>query len=137
MESTFVPMSTEEPHTIAQGGDARPAFGAQLGSKALLVVMSSPQFGLLHVLGEAPVTVGRGRECQVRLEDPTVSAEHCRVSARPREGFMIEDCGSTNGTRVNGRRIEKPVELSYGDRIGIGATIIRFYVEEVPDRPAH
>ena len=66
-----------------------------------------------------------------------MSSEHCRVSTRANEGFMIEDCGSTNGTLLNGRRIEKPVELSYGDRISVGSTLIRFYREEVPDRPAH
>ena len=133
-ESRFVVMNSEEPHTIAQGGVARPAFGAQLGAKAFLVVVSSPQFGLLQVLGSEPVTVGRGPGCQVRLDDPTVSSEHCRVSSHPEKGFLIEDCGSTNGTLLNGRRIDRPAELSYGDRIGIGSTIIRFYREEVPDR---
>jgi len=122
-ESRFVVMNSEEPHTIAQGGVARPAFGAQLGAKAFLVVVSSPQFGLLQVLGSEPVTVGRGPGCQVRLDDPTVSSEHCRVSSHPE-----------NGTLLNGRRIDRPAELSYGDRIGIGSTIIRFYREEVPDR---
>ena len=97
--------------------------------------MSSTQFGLLRVLGERAVTIGRGKECQITLEDPTVSTEHCRVSTHPDKGFVIEDCGSTNGTQVNDRRIERPVELSYGDRIRIGSTIVRFYMEEIPDRP--
>ena len=130
-------MSNEQPHTIAQSGSAKPAFGARLGAKAFLVVVSSPQFGLLKVLGDGPVVLGRGKECQVRLEDPTVSAEHCRVKSLRDRGYVIEDCGSTNGTLVNGRKIEGAAELSYGDRISIGSTIIRFYVEEVPDRTGH
>jgi pSer/pThr/pTyr-binding forkhead associated (FHA) protein len=128
-------MSSDPPRTTIQSNSTRPAFGAQLGTKAFLVVVSSMQFGLLCVLGEGAVTIGRGKECQIRLDDPTVSTEHCRVSTHPDKGFVIEDCGSTNGTRVNGRRIERPVELSYGDRIRIGSTIVRFYMEEIPNRP--
>jgi pSer/pThr/pTyr-binding forkhead associated (FHA) protein len=128
-------MSSEEPRTIAQNNSTRPAFGAQLGTKAFLVIVSSPQVGLLRVLGDGAVTLGRGKECQLRLEDSTASAEHCRVSVHADRGFVIEDCGSTNGTFLNGRRIEGQVELTYGDRITLGSTIVRFYIEEIPDRP--
>jgi pSer/pThr/pTyr-binding forkhead associated (FHA) protein len=72
----------------------------------------------------------------MRLEDPAVSTVHCTVTADPRRGYVIEDSGSTNGTLLNGRRIQGDVELSYGDRINVGSTIVRFYIEEVPDRPA-
>ncbi len=125
-----------EPRTIAQNSSAKPAFGATLGTKAFLVVVSSPQFGLLRALEKGAVTVGRGRGCQLRLDDPAVSTEHFRVSAPAGKGPVIEDLGSTNGTLLNGRRIEGAVELSYGDRINAGSTILRFYIEEVPDRPA-
>jgi pSer/pThr/pTyr-binding forkhead associated (FHA) protein len=128
-------MSNGETRTMVQNSALRPAFGAQLGTKAFLVIVSSRQFGLLRVLGRGPVTLGRGRGCQMRLEDPAVSAEHCKVSPGPHGGHLIEDCGSTNGTLVNGRRIEGSVALSYGDRISLGSTIVRFYVEEVTDRP--
>jgi len=128
-------MNSDQPQTTAQNNSTRPAFGAQLGTKAFLVIVSSRQFGLLRVLGEGAETIGRGEKCQVRLEDPAVSTEHCRVSTHPDKGYVIEDCGSTNGTLVNGRRIEGSVELSYGDRISLGSTIVRFYIEEVPDRP--
>lgn len=70
----------------------------------------------------------------MRLTDPTVSREHCRVSPGSGTGHVIEDCGSTNGTMVNGRRIEGPVDLRYGDRIRIGSTIVRYYVEEVTEK---
>lgn len=128
-------MSSDENRTTLHGSTPRTAFGANLGTKAFLVVVSSPQFGLLRVLGDETVTLGRGRECTVRFEDPTVSTLHCRVSSDPHKGYVIEDCGSTNGTVVNGRRIEGPSELSYGDRISVGSTILRFYIEEIPDRP--
>ena len=45
------------------------------------------------------VVVGTGRDVDLRLEDPTVSRRHCRLRAGP-DGPLIEDLGSTNGTRV-------------------------------------
>ena len=128
-------MINAQPRTMVQDGAPRPAFGARLGTRAFLVVVSSRQFGLLRVLGEGTLTLGRGRPCRLRLQDPAVSTEHCRVSTRAGKGPVIEDLGSTNGTLVNGRRIAGPLELSYGDKITIGSTILRFYVEEVPDLP--
>jgi len=136
MDSANTSVGNNPPHTtLAQNNTARPAFGAQLGSKAFLVVVSSPQFGLLQVVGAPPLKIGRGKECQLRLEDPAVSTVHCTVTVDPRRGWVIEDAGSTNGTQVNGRRIPGELELSYGDRINVGSTIIRFYIEEVPERP--
>ncbi len=128
-------MSTDHNRTTVQSDNPRPAFGAQLGVKAFLVVVSSPQFGLLQVIGAPPVKIGRGKDCQVRLEDPAVSTVHCTVTVDPHRGFLIADSGSTNGTLLNGRRIQGDVELSYGDRINVGSTILRFYMEEVAERP--
>ena len=129
-------MSDQDQRTTIQSSAPRPAFGAQLGTRAFLVVVSSAQFGLLQVIGAPPVRVGRGKECQVRLEDPAVSTVHCSVRVDSRRGYLIQDSDSTNGTLLNGRRIQGEVELSYGDRINVGSTIIRFYLEEVPDKPS-
>ncbi len=127
-------MDSDEPRTVEQEGVPRPGFGAQLGTKAFIVVVSSPELGRLRVIGPSPVTVGRGRSCTLRLSDPAVSLEHCRVEAREGGHFFIQDWASTNGTLVNGRRIEGPQELRFGDRIRIGSAIIRFYVEELPEK---
>jgi pSer/pThr/pTyr-binding forkhead associated (FHA) protein len=127
-------MASDEARTVLQDGVPKPGFGAQLGTKAFVVVVSSPGLGNLRVIGKSAVMIGRGKACSLRVTDPTVSLEHCRVQARPGGGFSLEDWASTNGTLVNGRRIEGPVELRFGDRIRIGATIIRFYVEELPEK---
>ena len=120
--------------TVLQEGVPKPAFGAQLGTKAFVVVVSSPQVGRLRMIGKSAVTLGHGRSSSLRLTDPTVSTEHCRITTRAGGGCFIEDRGSTNGTLVNGRRIDGPVELRFGDRSRIGSTIIRFYVEELPEK---
>lgn len=51
------------------------------------------------------VVVGRHTGCDVRLESARVSRRHCCIGL-DREGVLIRDLGSTNGTRINGQRIE-------------------------------
>lgn len=73
----------------------------------------------------APVTtLGRSGECEIMLSDSNVSRTHAQVVAGP-EGFWIVDLGSTNGTWVNGRRVERE-ELQDGDEITVGLCSFRF-----------
>lgn len=65
------------------------------------------------------LTIGRGRENSIVLDDMLVSRQHVRITADA-DGLILEDLGSRNGTYVNGRRVER-THLSEGDRIGIGA----------------
>lgn len=65
------------------------------------------------------LTIGRGRENSIVLDDMLVSRHHVRITADA-DGLILEDLGSRNGTYVNGRRVER-THLSEGDRIGIGA----------------
>lgn len=74
---------------------------------------------------ESETVIGRGAECQVCLDDEFVSQLHARIF-RAGEAYMLEDLGSTNGTYVNGSRINYPVGLRHGDRIGIGRTVLEF-----------
>ncbi len=128
-------MDSNEPRTLfQQAPGGRPAFGAELGARGFVVVVSGRSFGRLRVIGRSAVKLGRGSSCQLRVSDPAVSTVHCRVAGTPGAAHVIEDCGSTNGTFVNGRRIDAPVELRYGDRIRIGSTLLRYYAEEIPER---
>ncbi len=71
------------------------------------------------------VLIGRAPECTVCLQDEFASNLHARISQS--EGrFFIEDLGSTNGTYVNGRRINYPTELRGGDSIKVGNTTLEF-----------
>lgn len=65
------------------------------------------------------LTIGRGRDNSIVLDDMLVSRQHVRITADA-DGLVLEDLGSRNGTYVNGRRVER-THLSEGDRIGIGA----------------
>ena len=93
-----------------------------------LVVVKSPALdaGAEIVLNSAPLTVGRGEQNEVGLEgDEFASAEHARFDPR-RDGVWIADVGSTNGTYVNGARIQRPRRLTHGDVVRIGETDLRF-----------
>ena len=68
---------------------------------------------------------GRARDCVVPFDDAAVSKWHARMHY---DGNIatIEDLASTNGTFVNGERIETPTALRRGDRIGLGTNQIVF-----------
>ncbi|HXO21692.1 MAG TPA: FHA domain-containing protein [Thermoanaerobaculia bacterium] len=74
-------------------------------------------------LREGEVTVGRSRSCGVVLRDPSVSRGHALLSVTPVR-IAIQDMRSSNGTYLNGRRLEAETELADGDRLVIGETEI-------------
>ncbi len=67
-----------------------------------------------------PVSViGRNRRATIYLDEPFTSAEHAQLSWDGGR-WWLTDLHSTNGTRINGRRVEVPTRLAVGDRIEIG-----------------
>jgi len=83
--------------------------------------------GKRTVLGGERTTIGRSRECDVVIDDPNVSRKHAEVR-RTIEGWMVVDLGSTNGVKVNGRRVREAV-LSPGDEITLGLVRLDFAEE--------
>ena len=70
------------------------------------------------------VVVGRASEFDMVLVEDMVSRKHAIIQVS-QGALTIEDLGSTNGTFVNGERLEKTAELSVGDRILIGTSILK------------
>ncbi|MHC4393743.1 MAG: ATP-binding protein [Planctomycetota bacterium] len=75
-------------------------------------------------LGIRPIMIGRAAECDIRLIDRMVSSQHALIRRADR-GYEIRDCGSTNGTFVNGARVQS-ARLLIGDEITIGHTLLIF-----------
>ena len=75
-------------------------------------------------VGDDALVIGRLDDCDVVLLDDSVSRHHAEVRRREND-IVVVDLGSTNGTKVNGVRVqERP--LADGDQIMVGSTNIRF-----------
>jgi pSer/pThr/pTyr-binding forkhead associated (FHA) protein len=74
------------------------------------------------------VTLGRSRECDIVVDDANVSRRHAEL--RPRgSAWVLSDLGSTNGTRLNGHRIERSEVVEAGDQIEVGASTLTFELD--------
>ena len=101
---------------------------AQTFSTGRLVVVKSPAFeeGTTFELDSAALTIGRGGQNDVPLEnDEFASARHARFEPR-RDGVWVQDRGSTNGTFVNGAQLDRPRRLAPGDVVRVGETDLRY-----------
>jgi hypothetical protein len=78
----------------------------------------------LTVRGEVPLLVGRASACDVLVTHPSISRRHA-VLVPGERGWSIQDLGSTNGTRVNGQRVDA-APLRAGDEIRLGSARFRF-----------
>ncbi len=85
---------------------------------ALLVVKRGPNAGSRFLLDEPVTTAGRHPDCDIFLDDVTVSRRHASFE-RDGEQFVVRDVGSLNGTYLNRERIDEAT-LSSGDEVQIG-----------------
>ncbi len=74
---------------------------------------------------EGETLVGRGSRVAFFLDEPSVSREHAIVR-RQTEVITLTDLGSSNGTFVNGERVDKSRKLELGDTVRLGAAELRF-----------
>lgn len=76
------------------------------------------------VLDRPMMTLGRSEDCDIVLPYPTVSRLHARI-ALEHDRYMLYDGGSSNGTYLNGERIEQGSQLSTNDEIWLGTGDVR------------
>jgi pSer/pThr/pTyr-binding forkhead associated (FHA) protein len=115
----------QESFVLAPAQSARAGDGS--AAPARLVVARSPALepGQSFEAGPVPLTIGRtGDNGVVLARDDFASARHARVEAQ-RDGLWVIDLGSTNGTFVNGRRIDGRARLRQGDVVKVGDTELR------------
>lgn len=98
--------------------------------KALLLTVSEEHFGQCYVLKKESLIIGRDPGCDMVIADKTVSSRHCRIDRDEKGNHYIEDLESSNGTFLNRKRIKKRSQIYYSDRIVLGDTILRYYLEE-------
>jgi hypothetical protein len=108
----------------AEAAGLREARAPKLGR---LVVVQSPALEAKEefLLDSQTITIGRGSQNTISLDDDFASASHARVEPR-QDGVWLEDAGSTNGTYLNGVRLSRPRKLTPGDLVRVGETDFRF-----------
>jgi hypothetical protein len=136
------PMSSSSPSGPSGEGDPETVFARlEMGNETVertvfmrevpvLEVTAGPaKGGVFPLSSESATSVGRARANDIALEDEAISAQHLRI--RPEEGrFVVHDLGSTNGTRVNERKVSRHV-LQEGDVIRVGDTRLRFRLSQM------
>lgn len=75
--------------------------------------------------GQNRFTIGRDAGCDMVLPDPTISRWHAGLK-RGASGWMLDDLGSTNGTRLNGWQVRAWVPVRDGDLVSFGAATYVF-----------
>lgn len=84
--------------------------------------------GARYPLTAPVITIGRGDDVDVRIDDPGVSRRHAEVHRHPEDEpvALMVDLNSTNGIRSNGNRVPR-IELRDGDTVMLGSTSVVFY----------
>ncbi len=99
----------------------------------LIVVVTEPEtgersgfaFARRPFADERAVTVGRSRECDIRLEDSMVSRVHARISLTPDGNILVRDLDSSNGTIAGGRTLRgEQLTVDSGASIEVGPYVI-------------
>ncbi|MGE0784996.1 MAG: GGDEF domain-containing protein [Sandaracinaceae bacterium] len=108
------------------------AHSAERRRRPILIVLAGPDVGERTRLSTSAFVVGRAPGVDLLLNDLRVSSRHFRVEDRG-DGFAIVDLGSTNGTSVNGERLDGERALENGDRIVAGDTVFRFELQDALD----
>jgi FhaA, N-terminal domain/FHA domain len=81
-----------------------------------------------YVLDGPRATIGRSKDADCVLRDPNVSRHHAELRRSPQGDWTIADLGSTNGIKVNDRRVGS-TRLTAGDQVTVGTTTFRFDIE--------
>jgi two-component system cell cycle response regulator len=103
--------------------------------QAWLLVIAGAEVDLgRHVRCDRPITLGRDPDATLSLSDESTSWSHCSVVRVAETGrYNLIDLGSTNGTIVNGVKIQERVALSEGDKIFLGESVVRFSFGDAVD----
>ena len=123
------PSQGEGGHTMVysaprQAAPEKPAHRAEVATRAVVTLDDRR-----YVLEGPRATIGRSRDADCVLRDPNVSRHHAELRRSPQGEWTIADLGSTNGVKVNGRRVGS-TRLGAGDQVTLGTTTFRFEVEQ-------
>ena len=97
-----------------------------------LVIVGGKQAGREIPVSGPEFLIGRGAECQLQPRSKLISRKHCAIVVE-KDSAAIQDFGSTNGTFVNGEKIQGLRELKGGDRVKIGGLEFEVHLAVSPE----
>lgn len=97
------------------------AIAAPSGPATSLVITSGGKAGLEIPLGSEPLMIGRASDAGLQIRDDYTSTHHARLLLWGQD-WVVQDLDSTNGTFVDGRRIDSPTQVPTGVPVKVGAT---------------
>lgn len=112
---SFKPISLDDQDTVAVADEMR----------ASLRVARGPQIGTVYYLGDGTKKIGRNPQCDIFLNDMTVSRLHAVIKKKGNQ-YRIIDKNSFNGLWVNNEEISEETVLSQGDVVQIGVFCLVF-----------
>ncbi len=89
------------------------------------IVYSDGETVLRQEIGAAGLTIGRTAPSDFTINNANISRRHCRVELAG-DWALVSDLGSTNGTFIDGMRIERPTRLNHGAQISLGAVPLKY-----------
>jgi len=101
--------------------------------RAYILFISGPLIGKMCLLDQDETIIGRADDVDISINDSRISRHHLRILLSGGDA-IIEDLGSTNGTFVNGKRVERRA-LKNGDKVHISSdTLFKFAVGDEAER---
>lgn len=113
------PVGPQPPHPLPEQPTIKASRRQILPAAPFLICINGASPGQVFPISQSPFLIGRNRDCQLVLEDPSVSRRHASIIIGKRN-IYIQDENSKAGTYVNGQRIQAPVSLHTGSKIRIG-----------------
>jgi pSer/pThr/pTyr-binding forkhead associated (FHA) protein len=107
--------------------DTQAASPVELGVEREVVALVED--GRRHEIRKRRTVIGRSKDCDIQLADPNISRRHAELRRSDVGDWQIVDLNSTNGVKVNGRRVAN-ARLSPGDEITLGTKVFTFDIEQ-------
>jgi diguanylate cyclase (GGDEF)-like protein len=108
-------------------------------ARASLIVLGGWEIGKEIDVASATTILGRGVDCDVCVNAPSVSRQHAQLDLVEEEGerfFRVTDLGSSNGTQVNNVRTPSS-RLQNGDKVKMGDVLFKFVLQDEIDSQFH
>lgn len=97
-----------------------------------LVLSRGAEVGAVFLLTTPLVTVGREPANDIVINEDAVSRYHLQIK-REKTGYFVEDAGSTNGTFLNGKKLEAEAALTPDDVLRVGAAQLHYVRKPLPE----